>query len=131
MSGFRLPSARAKYTTIDLTEFGGEGNLAIYPITAGDSLALNQYIKQLAKADDIECKTDEDVANLSSTLYKLQSMSFIISRLAFGKNDDGSTEPIAIEDIYDFPPELIVKIVEVIDEGSKFPLEQTAGTGQK
>ena len=130
MAGFKLPSASSKEKRIDLAEYGGEGFLSIHPITAGDSLALNQYIKKMAKEDNIECKTDEDVSKLSSTLYKIQSLSFIISRLVCGIDGDNKV-PITPEEVYDFPPELIVEIVKIMDEDSKFPLAQTAGTGQK
>ena len=130
MSGFKLPSARSKDTRIDLTEYGGEGFLSISPITAGDSVALSNYIKNLAKDDGVECKTDEDVAKLSSTLYKIQALVYTISRVTYGINGDEKV-PISIDDVYDFPPELMVKIVSIIDEGSKFPLAQTAGTVQK
>lgn len=131
MCGFKLPSARSKVTRIDLTEYGGEGFLSISPITAGDSIALNKYIKQLAKEDGLECKTDEDVTKLSSTVYKFQSLAFTVSCIASGVGDNGESVPISMNDVYDFPPDLIVKIISIMEEDAKFPLAQTAGTGQK
>ena len=130
MAGFRLPKANAQETRIDLTEYGGEGFLSVHKITAGDSWALNEYIKKLAKEDGIKCESDKDIANLSSNQYKFQSLIFIISRLTYGVDGDVQKN-LTDEDVLNLPPELITKIVEVIDEGANFPLAQTAGTGQK
>lgn len=130
MAGFRLPKADTHDTRIDLTDYGGEGFLSIHKITAGDSWALNEYIRKLAKDDGVKCETDNDVAKLSTDLYKLPSLIFIITRLTYGVNEDGE-ERLSREEILSLPPELIKKIAEVIEEGANFPLAQTAGTGQK
>lgn len=112
-----------------MTEYGGEGFLSIHKITAGDSWALNNYIKELAKEDGFECKTDADISKLSANEYKFQTLIFIISRLTYGVDGD-KQERISEEDALALPPELIAKILTVIDEGANFPLAQTAGTVQ-
>lgn len=130
MAGFRLPKLTVNEKLIDLSEYGGEGFLSVRAITTGDSWALNDYIKGLAKEDGIKCETDKDVGELSSGVYKFQAIMFTIMRLVSGVDGDARI-PITEDDFMNLPPELLAKILSVIDEGAKFPLAQTAGMGQK
>lgn len=130
MAGFKLPKQSSLETLIDLTEFGGEGFLSVHQITTGDSWALNEYVRKLAKEDGFKCETDDDLSRLSSGVYKFQTLTFMITRLTYGVGPDGQ-EPLNEDDVLSLPPELIAKIITTIEEGANFPLAQKGGTAQK
>ena len=127
MAGFRLPTNE---TFIDLEPFGGEGKLCIVPVKVSDSVRLNEMIKGLAEKDGIEVKTDEDVARLATTKYRIQSIQLTFESCVFAVEDTGKRK-LTLDEIFSLPVELLQKIMDTINKSTDFPLAQNAGKGQK
>ena len=127
MAGFRLPT-NEKY--IDLEPYGGEGKLCVVPVKVGDSIKLNEKIKELAKRDGIEVKSDEDIAKLATTKYRIESMTHTFESCVFAVDETGKRK-LSFDEIFSLPVELLEEIMSAINRSADFPLARNAGKGQK
>ena len=127
MAGFRLPTNE---TYIDLEPYGGEGKLCVVPVKVGDSVKLNEKIKQLAERDGIEVKTDEDIARLATTKYRIESIQFTFDSCVFAVEDTGRRK-LTFDEMFSLPVDLLQKIMDTINKSTDFPLARNAGKGQK
>lgn len=127
MAGFRLPT-NEKY--LDLEPYGGEGKLCVVPVKIGDSIQLNEMIKDLAKRDGIEIKNDNDIALLATTKYRIESIQKTFESCVFAVEDTGKRK-LTFEEIFSLPVELLEVIMNIINKSADFPLAQNAGKGQK
>lgn len=129
MAGFRIPK-QGTAQTIDLSEFGGEGQLRVNPIRLIDSIALVDYITSLARAEGILVKSDADIQKLISERYGLKSTMFYIKLLVEAIEDD-KPRKLTDEELADIPPELFAEILDIINKGADFPLAQKGGKARK
>lgn len=129
MAGFRLPN-QVNETIIDLADYGGEGKLGVRNMQVGDSLKVSQIITDKATADGYTIRTDKDLQDLISTRYKFDMLEYYLKSCVTAYDDDGKRS-LADDEIWSLPPDLIVKIMDILEEGAKFPLEQKDGQGPK
>lgn len=132
MSVFKLPSQERKATEIDLSKYGGEGILRVYPIKEYDAIRLSDLIKKKAKEDNNPIATEEDVGKLISSDYSMEAIEFFLESAVYGF--DGVKEfPLTKDQIYGLfsPIELFNDIMEVIEKSMAFPLAQTDGAESK
>lgn len=129
MAGFRLPN-QVNETIIDLADYGGEGKLGVRNMQVGDSLKVSQIITDKAIADGYTIRTDKDLQDLISTRYKFDMLEYYLKSCVTAYDDDGKRS-LADDEIWSLPPDLIVKIMDILEEGAKFPLEQKGGEGPK
>ena len=129
MAGFKLPNKTTE-TVIDLSKYGGEGELSVRNMQVGDSLELTSYVSNLASDDGIEVKGAEDLQNLIATRYNYKTMVFYINRCVRAI-EDGTKRPLTEDEITSLPVELLVDIMEVLEKSTDFPLEQKGGKARK
>lgn len=125
MAGFRLPN-QVNETIIDLAEFGGEGKLGVRSMQVGDSLKVTQYLMEKASADGYNVRNDKELQDLINTRYKIDLLEYYLKNCVIAYDDDGK-RTLADDEVFSLPPELIIKIMDVIEESSKFPLGQKDG----
>ena len=129
MAGFKLPNKTTE-TVIDLSKYGGEGELSVRDMQVGDSLELTSYVSNLASDDGIAVKGAEDLQNLIATRYNYKTMVFYINRCVRAI-EDGAKRPLTEDEITSLPVELLVDIMEVLEKSTDFPLEQKGGKARK
>lgn len=129
MAGFKLPNKTTE-TRIDLSEYGGEGELSIRNMQVGDSLELTSFINGLAHKEGIDAKNPKDLENLIATRYNYQTIVFYIKRCVRALDEDGC-RPLTDDEISSLPVELLMDIMEVLNKSTDFPLEQKGGKARK
>ena len=129
MAGFRLPN-QINETIIDLADYGGEGKLGVRNMQVGDSLKVSQTIMEKARADGITIRGDKDIQNLMTTRYSFDVLEYYFTNCVIAYDDNGKRN-LTKEEMYCLPPELITRIMDILEESSKFPLEQKDGAVPK
>lgn len=78
----------------------------------------------------MDASTDAKIEELAKTTYYMDTLANTLSACVYA-DEDGVERQLTAEEIFDLPMELLQDIIGVINQGTKFPLAQNAGKGQK